>query len=84
MSTIAFRIDEDKKNEFDSIVDSIWMDSSTVLRFFVNKVIKNPGIIKMDIDENLMNEVMQIWENSFSDVWDNQDDDIYSKLYKNA
>jgi hypothetical protein len=54
------------------------------LRFFINKVVENPEIIKMDLDKELLKDVMKIGENSFSEVWDNKEDEIYSKLYKNV
>jgi len=84
MSTISLRIEDDLKEQFNSITDKIWIDSSTAIRFFIKKVVKNPEIIKMDIDSELLSDVMKIWENSFSEVWDNKEDDIYSKLYKNV
>lgn len=60
------------------------IDSSTAIRLFINKAIENPGIVKFDLDYGLLSDVMKIWENSFSEVWDNKEDDIYSKLYNNA
>jgi addiction module RelB/DinJ family antitoxin len=84
MSTIAFRIDNELKQQFTKITNNIGIDSSTALRFFINKVVKNPDIIKINLDEDLLSDVMKIGENSFSEVWDNKEDDIYSKLYKNA
>ena len=84
MSTISLRIDEELKEKFYSITESIWIDSSTALRFFINKVVENPEIIKMDLDKELLKDVMKIGENSFSEVWDNKEDEIYSKLYKNV
>jgi len=84
MSTIAFRVDDDIKKKFTSITDSAWIDTSTALRIFISKVVKRPEIIRVDLDEDLLWDVMKIGENSFDEVWDNKEDDIYSKLYKNA
>ncbi len=84
MSTISIRIEEELKNQFNEITQKMWIDSSTALRFFISKVVNNPEIIKFDLDEDLLSDLMKIWENSFSEVWDNSQDDIYSKLYKNV
>jgi len=84
MSTISLRIDENLKQQFNDVTESIWIDSSTALRFLISKVVKNPEIIQLNLDKELLSDVMKIWENSFSEVWDNKDDDVYSKLYKNV
>jgi len=84
MSTISLRIDENLKQQFNDVTESIWIDSSTALRFLISKVVKNPEIIQLNLDEELLSDVMKIGENSFSEVWNNKDDDIYSKLYKNV
>ena len=84
MSTISFRVDEKIKKKFSEVMDQAWIDSSTALRFFITKAIENPNMVKLNLDEELLFDVMKIWENSFTEVWDNKEDDIYSKLYNNA
>jgi addiction module RelB/DinJ family antitoxin len=84
MSTISVRIDEEKKKLFHKATQEIGLDASTALRVFIEKFIENNRSIKIDIDNDIMNEVMQIGENSFSEVWENSQDDIYAKLYKNV
>lgn len=84
MSTISVRINEEKKRLFHEATQEIGLDASTALRLFIEKFIENNKSIKIDIDNDIMNEVMQIGENSFSEVWDNTQDDIYAKLYKNV
>jgi addiction module RelB/DinJ family antitoxin len=54
MSTIAFRIEEDIKNQFSEITEKLGINSSTALRIFINKVIKTPEIIKIDLDNDLL------------------------------
>jgi len=84
MSTISVRIDEEIKNKFSDAMEKSGIDSSTAIRLFINKAIENPSIVKFDLDQKLLSDVMKIWENSFSEVWENKEDDIYSKLYNNA
>lgn len=84
MSTISVRIDEEIKNKFSDAMDKSGIDSSTAIRLFINKAIENPSIVKLDLDYGLLSDEMTIWEKSFSEVWDNNEDDIYSKLYNNA
>ncbi len=84
MSTISIRIDEELKNQFYEVTSKMWIDSSTALRLFITKVVKNPNIIKFDLDEDLLSDFMKIGENSFNEVWDNNQDDVYSKLYKDV
>ncbi len=84
MSTLSFRIDDELKKQFNQVTDEIWIDSSTALRFFVKKLVKNPSIIDLNMDSELNDEIMAMWESSFSEVWDNLEDDIYSKLYNNV
>ena len=84
MSTISLRIEEDLKQEFYEVTEKIGIDSSTALRFLISKVVKNPEIIQLNLDEELLSDVMKIGESSFSEVWDNKEDDVYSKLYKNV
>lgn len=84
MSTISLRIDDNLKQQFNNVTESIGIDSSTALRLLISKVVKNPEIIQLNLDEDLLSDVMKIGENSFSEVWDNKEDDVYSKLYKNV
>ena len=49
MSIISFRIDEELKNKFYKITSDMWIDSSTALRFFINKVVEDPDTIKFDL-----------------------------------
>ena len=57
MSTIAFRIEEDIKNQFSEITEKLGINSSTALRIFINKVIKTNFKIK---EENLNGKIVNV------------------------
>lgn len=62
MATISFRIDEETKKKFEEVTNNMWIDTSTALRFFINEIIKNPDILKFDLDEKLLIKELLKWK----------------------
>ncbi|USN58419.1 MAG: type II toxin-antitoxin system RelB/DinJ family antitoxin [Candidatus Peribacteria bacterium] len=81
MTTISVRINEELKRKFHKVAQDRGVDSSSLLRLFIKKVTEEPSMVKVGLDPDLLSDVMQIGEHSFSEVWDNSEDDVYAKLY---
>jgi len=58
-TTFSIRVDNELKNLFLFKTKEKWLDWATIIRHFMEKFTINPDIAKLDINDNIFDELFQ-------------------------
>ena len=58
-TTFSIRLDNELKTTFLSKTKEKWLDWASIIRHFMEKFTSNPDIVKLDIDDNIFDDLFQ-------------------------